>query len=359
MKAKISALNKNYLVEFKNESEFVSFITQHNEKINNVEVLDEATLPELQKSVEVAKPSMSDGWKTLEKSAFVQKEKGVEKKGMQLGGKYTEFKYEGDKTLDNAADSKVSEPKDDSPAMKGEAPKASSVEEKTETPKAEAPKTEETKSEEPKEESKSEPAEKTEEPKEEKKEEPKSEDKEEKKEEVKEAVNPELNAESEDYKRGYEDGQFAWDCGHYVPAEEADPESPAYEQGYDDGFEDAKEGIDKYAEDEEHHGPFDEEEYTGELEEVMKVAGVQLNEDELDGYEEGDEAGKYEATVAEAADWALHGIVDLQTLKDGEIAPVENRDAIAPLLVKAASIAYGVKEEDVKKIISEHNFLIK
>ena len=51
---------------------------------------------------------------------------------MQLGGKYTEFKYEGDKTLDNAADSKVSEPKDDSPAMKGEAPKASSVEEKTE-----------------------------------------------------------------------------------------------------------------------------------------------------------------------------------------------------------------------------------
>ena len=92
MKAKIEALNKNYLVEFKDDSEFLSFLTQHNDKISDVEVINEEALPELQKPVEVAKPSMSDGWKTLEKSAFTQKEKGVEKKGMTLGGKYAEFK---------------------------------------------------------------------------------------------------------------------------------------------------------------------------------------------------------------------------------------------------------------------------
>ena len=153
MKAKITALNKDYLVEFKDEDQFVSFLTQHNDKVNNVEIINEDTLPELQKPVQVAKPSMSDGWKTLEKSAFTQKEKGVEKKGMTLGGKYAEFKYEPDKTLDNAADSKVSEPKNDSPALKGDAPEASSVEEAPKAEKAEAPKAEEPKSEESKEES--------------------------------------------------------------------------------------------------------------------------------------------------------------------------------------------------------------
>ena len=188
MKAKISALNKNYLVEFKDDSEFLSFLTQHNDKISDVEVINEEALPELQKPVEVAKPSMSDGWKTLEKSAFTQKEKGVEKKGMTLGGKYAEFKYEPDKNLTNSTDDKVSEPKIDSPALKGEEPKTASVEAtakenevKDNSPKAEAPKAEDA----PKsEETKSEPAkeEKKEEPKEEK-----SEDKE-KKEEVKESV---------------------------------------------------------------------------------------------------------------------------------------------------------------------------
>ena len=128
MKAKIEALNKSYLVEFKDEDQFVSFLTQHNDKINNVEVINEESLPELQKPVEVAKPSMSDGWKTLEKSAFTQKEKGVEKKGMTLGGKYAEFKYEPDKTLDNAADDKVSTPKSDSPALTGDEPKVADVE---------------------------------------------------------------------------------------------------------------------------------------------------------------------------------------------------------------------------------------
>ena len=158
MKAKIEALNKSYLVEFKDEDQFVSFLTQHNDKINNVEVINEESLPELQKPVEVAKPSMSDGWKTLEKSAFTQKEKGVEKKGMTLGGKYAEFKYEPDKTLDNAADDKVSTPKSDSPALTGDEPKVADVEStakeaKVESPKTESPKAEETKAEPAKEES--------------------------------------------------------------------------------------------------------------------------------------------------------------------------------------------------------------
>lgn len=188
MKAKIEALNKSYLVEFKDEDQFVSFLTQHNDKINNVEIINEETLPELQKPVEVAKPSMSDGWKTLEKSAFTQKEKGVEKKGMTLGGKYAEFKYEPDKTLDNAADSKVSTPKSDSPALTGDEPKVADVEAtakeaEVEAPKTEAPKAEETKAEPAKEESP-----KTEEPKEET-----TEDKEEKKEDIDESVDAEIN----------------------------------------------------------------------------------------------------------------------------------------------------------------------
>lgn len=192
MKAKITALNKDYLVEFKDEDQFVSFLTQHNDKVNNVEIINEDTLPELQKPVQVAKPSMSDGWKTLEKSAFTQKEKGVEKKGMTLGGKYAEFKYEPDKTLDNAADSKVSEPKNDSPALKGDAPEASSVEEAPKAEKAEAPKAEE---------SKAEPA-KKESPKAEAPKAEKAEDKEEKKEEVKESVEDDFDDES------YEDEGF-------------------------------------------------------------------------------------------------------------------------------------------------------
>ena len=191
MKAKIEALNKSYLVEFKDEDQFVSFLTQHNDKINNVEIINEETLPELQKPVEVAKPSMSDGWKTLEKSAFTQKEKGVEKKGMTLGGKYVEFKYEPDKTLDNAADDKVSTPKSDSPALTGDEPKVADVEAtakeaEVEAPKTEAPKAEETKAEPAKEESP-----KAEEPKEETtedKEELSEEDKEEKKEDIDESV---------------------------------------------------------------------------------------------------------------------------------------------------------------------------
>ena len=199
MKAKISALNKNYLVEFKDDSEFLSFLTQHNDKISDVEVINEEALPELQKPVSIVKPSLSDGWKTLEKSAFTQKEKNVEKKGMTLGGKYAEFKYEPDKNLTNSTDDKVSTPKNDSPALTGSEPKAANVEAtakenevKNDSPKADTPKEEKSKSEPAKEES----------PKtEEKKEEPK-EKKSEKKEEVKESVEDDFDDES------YEDEGF-------------------------------------------------------------------------------------------------------------------------------------------------------
>ena len=367
MKAKITALNKNYLVEFKDDSEFLSFVTNFNDKINDVEIINEEKLPELEKPVEVAKPSMSDGWKTLEKSAFVQKEKNVEKKGMTLGGKYAEFKYEPDKNLTNSTDDKVSEPKNDSPALKGEEPKAANVEStakenevkndspKSEAPKADAPKAEEPKSEPAKEESKEDDSEKKTEKKEEVKESVELDesrpDKEdyldmensvtpEQKEEVRDffkdivedkdqypdyeemieamrsldsngaitheqynyclahwdewlqEFDPELKEKepteepeeideaseqiyTEDYKEGYLEGQDAYDMGHYVPAEESDVESDDFQKGYDDGFEDAKEGINKFAENGEHHGPFDEEEYEGELDEVFKAAGLE------------------------------------------------------------------------------------
>ena len=219
MKAIVKALNKNYLVEFKNDADFLGFVTNFNDKIEDVEVITEDKLPELEKPVQVAKPTLSNGWDTLNKSAFVDKEKGVEKKGMTLGGKYAEFKYEPDKNLENATDDKVSEPKIDSPALKGDEPKVSDVEatakenevkgaesksapvesepkaeespkadapKAEESPKADAPKAEEPKAEEPKaeEEKKEEPAE---EPKKEE-----SEDKEEKK-EVEESYEAELN----------------------------------------------------------------------------------------------------------------------------------------------------------------------
>lgn len=264
MKAKIKALNKDYLVEFKNNDEFVSFLTEYNDKVKIIDVLNEEGLPELNKPVEVAKPSMSDGWKTLEKSAFVQKEKGVEKKGMTLGGKYAEFKYEPDKTLDASADDKVSEPKNDSPALKGDAPTASDVESTAKENEVEdAPKSEEPK----------------EEKSEEKEESVEDDDKEEKKEEVNESV--EDNSVSEDYKEGYIAGQESYDMGHYVPAEESDEESEEFQQGYDDGFEDAKAGIDKFSDDEEHHGPFDEEEYEGDdNEDLSETVDQILSEEE-------------------------------------------------------------------------------
>lgn len=358
MKAKITALNKNYLVEFKDEDQFVSFLTQHNDKVNNVEIINEDTLPELQKPVQVAKPSMSDGWKTLEKSAFSQSEKNVEKKGMTLGGKYAEFKYEPDKTLDNAADSKVSEPTNDSPALKGDAPEASSAEE--------APKAEEKK-------------------------------------EIKEAVEEDDNiggledlkkalimgkvtedeaisyildwgeaanedeaidlvgklqdeaeaeldetglnesddSENDEYKEGYLAGQESYDEGHYIPADESDPSSEDFERGYDDGYNDAKAGINKFDDEEgEHHGPFDEEEYTGELDEVMEAAGVETDDN-----------------IEAAKQWVLRTTVQLQTLKKGEIAPIEKRDVIAKGLANAASIAFDTPVENILKALQrDHKF---
>ena len=204
MKAKVTALNKDYLVEFKNDADFLTFVTNFNDKIKDVEIIEEDKLPELEKPVDVAKPSLSDGWKTLEKSAFVDKEKGVDKKGPQLGGKYTEFKYEADKNLENATDDKVSEPESDSPALKGEEPKVADVEAtakeaevevkdspKTDALKAEEPKSEEHDSKTPEEHKEWHEEHPEHEHSEEKKEEPaeeKSEDKEEKKEEITEGL---------------------------------------------------------------------------------------------------------------------------------------------------------------------------
>jgi hypothetical protein len=148
MKAKITAMNKEYLGEFKNDDQFISFMTTHNDKINNIEIINENELPATSKSVEMVKISKPTGWNTLEKSAFVTKEKGVEKKGMTLGGKYGEFKYDSGKTLEASTTDKVSDTETESPVFKGSEPKASSVEDKQETPKTSFKKSE------PKEESK-------------------------------------------------------------------------------------------------------------------------------------------------------------------------------------------------------------
>lgn len=71
MKVQITTLKNNKLLrEFADDKAFLGYVEFNNSKIKNIEVLDEATLPELQKAVEVAKPSMSKGWGVLPKSAF-------------------------------------------------------------------------------------------------------------------------------------------------------------------------------------------------------------------------------------------------------------------------------------------------
>lgn len=281
MKAKIKALKKNYLVEFKNDADFLNFVTNFNDKIEDVEVINEDKLPELEKPVDVAKPSLSSGWETLSKSAFNDKEKGVEKKGMTLGGKYAEFKYEPDKTLDNAADDKVSEPKNDSPALKGDEPKVADVEatakenevkgaesksspvesepKSEESPKADAPKAEEPKSEEPKaEEKKEEPAE---EPK--KEESDDKEDKEEKK-KVEESVEGEFD-------KAYEEAYEVW---NNAGSNEEDLYSICSDVADKYGVDADK--LFKKIEDAEEEAPLSES-YEAELNEVMEAAGVETN----------------------------------------------------------------------------------
>ena len=44
-------LTKEQEQHLKNDDQFISFLTQHNEKINNIEILDEANLPATEKSV--------------------------------------------------------------------------------------------------------------------------------------------------------------------------------------------------------------------------------------------------------------------------------------------------------------------
>ena len=71
MKVQITTLKDNKLLrEFADDKAFLGYVEFNSSKIKNIEVLDEATLPELQKAVEVAKPSMSKGWGVLPKSAF-------------------------------------------------------------------------------------------------------------------------------------------------------------------------------------------------------------------------------------------------------------------------------------------------
>ena len=338
MKAKIEALNKSYLVEFKDEDQFVSFLTQHNDKINNVEIINEESLPELQKPVEVAQASMSDGWKTLEKSAFTQKEKGVEKKGMTLGGKYAEFKYEPDKTLDNAADDKVSTPKSDSPALTGDEPKVADVEataKEAEVEIKDAPKTEEHDTKTPEEHKEWH----KEHPEHEHKEE-KSEDKEEKKEdteekeEVKEAANPDMAVKEklkdildefsldsdlcfdifdcmspesqQEYlnKNGYEDIGYAYDDNRELAYDLVDFMNS-------EDLAKCKVMIEKWKAEEDE-----------DLEEVFKAAGVQLDEGLFDamknGFKKVSDAAKKAAIAGTIALAVLTGTGAAQAAEEPE-----------------------------------------
>ena len=140
MKAVVHALNKKYLVEFESDTHMISFLTEHNNKIEHLEILNENTIPALEKSVELPTISKPTGWKTMEKSSFTTKETSVEKKGMTLGGKYGEFKYEPNKNLESSTTDKVSDTSTESPALKGDEPKVSSVEDTKEVKSDKQPK---------------------------------------------------------------------------------------------------------------------------------------------------------------------------------------------------------------------------
>ena len=58
MKAIVKALKKNYLVEFKNDADFLGFVTNFNDKIEDVEIITEEKLPELEKEIKIIKEWM-------------------------------------------------------------------------------------------------------------------------------------------------------------------------------------------------------------------------------------------------------------------------------------------------------------
>lgn len=142
MKATVVAQNKKYLVEFKSDEQMISFLTNHGHQVEKLDIINEETLPAMEKPVELPKISKPTGWKTLEKSAVsdMTKETGAETKSMKLGGKYNTFKYEPDASLESNTSNKNSEGSIDSPALKGDEPKVSSVEDTKEVKSVKQPK---------------------------------------------------------------------------------------------------------------------------------------------------------------------------------------------------------------------------
>lgn len=142
MKATVVAQNKKYLVEFKSDEQMISFLTNHGHQVEKFDIINEETLPAMEKPVELPKISKPTGWKTLEKSAVsdMTKETGAETKSMKLGGKYNTFKYEPDASLESNTSNKNSEGSIDSPALKGDEPKVSSVEDTNEVKSIKQPK---------------------------------------------------------------------------------------------------------------------------------------------------------------------------------------------------------------------------
>lgn len=143
MRARVVTQNKKYLVEFKSDEQMITFLTNHGHKIQKFDIISENEVPAMKKSFEMQKVSQPTGWKTIEKSSIVNKEKDVDTKCMKLGGKYNTFKYEPDASLESNTSNKNSDGSIDSPALNGNEPKAKSVEDTKEF-KNNSHKTEET-----------------------------------------------------------------------------------------------------------------------------------------------------------------------------------------------------------------------
>lgn len=212
MKARVVAQNKKYLVEFKSDEQMITFLTNHSHKIQKFDIISENEVPAMKKSFEMQKVSQPTGWKTIEKSSIVNKEKDVDTKCMKLGGKYNTFKYEPDASLESNTSNKNSEGSIDSPALNGNEPKAKSVEDTKEF-KNKSPKTEE--------------------------------DTETEEKEIKESVE-DKSIDKEEYEFGYTEAQSWFYNGNRFDHYDNDEVSDDFWEGFCDGWHDAENDINKF-----------------------------------------------------------------------------------------------------------------
>ena len=110
MRFQITTLkNKKLIREFANDEAFLGYIEFNNSKIKDIQVLEEEQLPQLQKGVEIAKPTMSKGWGAVPSSVLGSATSSEKSQSVGFAKDKpiaTEFRYEPSKPTEKAADDK-------------------------------------------------------------------------------------------------------------------------------------------------------------------------------------------------------------------------------------------------------------